>query len=361
MRLEKAFDRKFFGYRSILGWSHWRKHAKKILLGKGNHSIGDRLWCLRNGFDLSDLNLYGAENLKKNKEDYLSGRDYMKLHPINGEYSFWIDDKLTMKNVFSRYETYLPDYYFQLEKNRIMRLANCPGDFEASVDGILALLREKKLLAAKRLWGSGGTGFYRLEYGEDGYRVNRKVTGEEDLKRLLAGLHPYLVMEYVINHRDIRAIWPDATNTMRVLMANCGGELVLMRAFIRFGNAGSNCVDNAHAGGIEAIIDENTGRILFTQEQDVYGTPTVITEHPDTGASFDIRIPHWEEIVGKLEEICRDFPQLRYMGFDVAVTEEGFKILEINSLSGLMAAQCREPLMKDPKTRKVYEYFRLNK
>ena len=49
---------------------------------------------------------------------------------------------------------------------------------------------------------------------------------------------------------------------------------------------------------------------------------------------------------------------MRYMGFDVAVTEDSFKILEINSLSGLMAAQCKEPLMKDPKTRRVFEYFK---
>ena len=361
MRLEKAFDRKFFGYRSILGWNHWRKHVQKNLTEKGNRGLGDRLWCVRNGFDLSDLNLFGAENLKQNKKDYLSCRDYMKLHPINGEYSFWIDDKLTMKNVFSRYEKYLPAYYYQLEKGRIMRLVNCPEEYDASVDGILGLLREKKLLAAKRLWGSGGMGFYRLEYGEGGYLVNRKAVSEEELKKLLSGLHPYLVMEYVINHRAIREIWPDATNTMRVLMANCGGEVVRMRAFIRFGNAASNCVDNAHAGGIESVVDEDTGRILFTQEQDAYGTPTVITHHPDSGASFDIRIPHWEEITEKLEEICRDYPQLRYMGFDVAVTDESFKILEINSLSGLMAAQCREPLMRDEKTRKVFDYFKRHK
>lgn len=358
MRLEKAFDRKFFGYRSILGWNHWRKHVKKILFGKGNRGIGDRLWCVRNGFDLSDLNLFGAENLKANKKDYLSARDYLKLHPINGEYSFWIDDKLTMKNVFSRYEEYLPAYYFQLEKNRIMRLVNCPEELDASVDGILALLRDKKLLAVKRLWGSGGAGFYRLEYGENGYLVNRKATGEEELRRLLAGLHPYLVMEYVINHRAIREIWPDATNTMRVLMANCGGELVLLRSFIRFGNASSNCVDNAHAGGIESVIDEETGKILFTQAQDVYGTPTVITHHPDSGVSFDIWIPRWKEITEQIRKICLDYPQMRYMGFDVAVTEDSFKILEINSLSGLMAAQCKEPLMKDPKTRRVFEYFK---
>jgi hypothetical protein len=89
--------------------------------------------------------------------------------------------------------------------------------------------------------------------------------------------------------------------------------------------------------------------------------PTRIERHPDSGESFDIQIPRWEQITDKLEQICRDYPQLRYWGFDVAVTEDSFKILEINSLSGLMAAQCKEPLIKDPKTREVFEYFKKTK
>ena len=59
--------------------------------------LRDRLWCLRHGFRPTDMNVFGRENLRKNYKDYLSNRDYCKLHPMNGEYSFWIDDKLTMK------------------------------------------------------------------------------------------------------------------------------------------------------------------------------------------------------------------------------------------------------------------------
>ena len=242
-----------------------------------------------------------------------------------------------------------------------MRLADCPADYDESPEGIAALLREKGVLAAKRLWGSCGVGFYRLEYRDGQFYVTGKPVSEAELKEFLSGLYAYLVLEYIVNHRDIRRIWPEATNTMRVLMANCNGKLVRMRAFIRFGSAASNGVDNAAAGGIESIIDEDTGRILFTQSQDTFGMPTRIERHPDSGESFDIQIPRWEQITDKLEQICRDYPQLRYWGFDVAVTEDSFKILEINSLSGLMAAQCKEPLIKDPKTREVFEYFKKTK
>ncbi len=361
MKLEKMVDRRLLGYRSILGWYHWVAIQKEIFFQKKVLPVRDRLWCLRHGFRPSDMNVYGRENLRQNYRDYLSIRDYYRLHPINGEYSFWIDDKLTMKYVFSKYDALLPAYYYQLEKNRILRLTNCPADCGADLDGVLELLRQKQVLAAKRLWGSCGQGFYRLEYRDGQYRVTGRPVSEEELRELVSGLYSYLIMEYIVNHSVLHHIWPDATNTMRVLIANCGGELVVMRAFIRFGNAKSNGVDNAHAGGIEAVIDEETGKILFTQAQDRYGNPTVITEHPDSGASFDVQIPRYAEIVEQLKTICLDYPQLRYLGFDVAVTEDSFKILEINSLSGLMAAQCRAPLLKDPKTRQVFEYFKTHK
>lgn len=359
MKLEKAILKRFMGNRSILGWYHWVSSKKKIVFGKNNLSFGDRLWCSRHGFHASDMNLYGKENLKKNYKDYLSARDYYSLHPINGEYSFWIDDKMTMKYVLSKYNDYLPEYYYQLDKNRVMKLVDCPAEKKSDYESIIELLKEKKVLACKRLWGACGVGFYRLEFDGANFKITGKKVSESELISFLKGLYSYLILEYIVNHQDIRNIWKDATNTMRVLIANCNGELVVMRSFIRFGNANSNGVDNAHAGGIESIIDEDTGKILFTQSQDANGTPTIITNHPDSGVSFDIQIPRWDIIIEKLKEICLAYPQLRYWGFDVAVTDEMFKIIEINSLSGLMAAQSKEPLLKDPKTRRVYEFFGL--
>ena len=169
----------------------------------------------------------------------------------------------------------------------------------------------------------------------------------------------YLVTEYVTNHEDILNIWPEATNTLRILMASIEQEPVLLRSFMRYGNANSHGVDNAHAGGIEAVVDEDTGAILFAVAMDKDGYATKIDKHPDTGASFNIKIPYWEKVISVCKQICRTIPELKYWGFDIAITHEGFKILEINSLSGLMAAQLKEPLLRDPKTKQVFQKFGL--
>ena len=357
MRLEQMMDRRFLGYRSVLGWYRWVKDVRRIITARGL-GPSDKLWCIRHGFTPSGFKAFGGEELKKNYADYLSQRDYLKLHPINGAFSVWIDDKLTMKYVLANFDEYLPAYYFHIEKDRIMRLVNCPADIESEgLEGIMELLRAEGILVAKRLWGACGVGFYRLEYRDGRYFVTGSETSEEKLLDLLKGLDHYIITEHISNHSVIRSIWPEATNTMRLLMASIDGKQTVMRAFIRFGNKKSNGVDNAHAGGIEAIIEEETGEILFAAAFDAKGRAERITNHPDSGASFDIRLPHWDMIIEKCSEICRSIPELRYWGFDVAITEDSFKILEINSLSGLTASQLKEPLMRDPKTREIYERF----
>lgn len=359
MRTEQFFNRRFLGFQSPRGWYHWTKTVINGIFKAKGVALGDRVWCLRHGFTANALAVYG-QGLRVNYRSYLSNKQYYSLHPINGQYSFWIDDKLTMKYVFSKYNEFLPNYYFQINDNGMMRLSDCQRRYETSVEGIMKCLDDVKVLALKRMYGSCGIGFYKLEKLEgDTYKITDESATREDVIKLLESLKGYLVQEYIINHNVLHTIWPGATNTVRVLMANVDSAPVLMRSFIRFGNAQSKGVDNRHAGGIEAVIDEANGRIVYAYAQDDYGVPHQIMNHPDSGKSFDVVIPHWGDMISKLCDICVDFPQLCYLGFDVAVTETGFKILEINSLSGLVACQLIKPLLADEKTRMIYEKFGL--
>ena len=359
MNIERMLDRPVCGYRSILGIYRWTKTVKSIICDK-NASVSDKLWCLQYGFSVDLYNLFSAYHLKENYKDYLSTRDYYKLHPINGMFSLWIDDKLTLKHVFTKFGEYFPPYFFDIENGQALRLTDCPEYVtEFGFAGVIQLLKYKKKLALKSFLGSYGIGFYRLEYINGEFFVTGKKSSQDELIQLLKSLNHYLVTEFIVNHEVLYKIWPEATNTVRLLIGCVDQEPILLRSFIRFGNAKSNGVDNAHAGGIEAIIDEDNGRILFAVAVDAQGFSKEITKHPDSGASFDIEIPRWNETVSKCKDICRAYPELRYWGFDVVITQDSFKILEINSLSGLMAAQLKEPLLKDPKTRKVFESFGL--
>lgn len=361
MNIEKTLDRRFLGFRSILGFYRWQREKINILKDK-HASLGTKIWCLRHGFSVNDYNIFGHENMRKNYRDYLSVKQYNQLHPINGMFTLWIDDKLTVKHVFSRFGEHLPLYYFDIEDGAALRLPDCPDSVKANgYEGIVELVRQEKKLALKQLLGTYGRGFYRLEYVDGEFYITGKKATEEELIQLLKSLNHYLVTEFITNHEALRNIWPEATNTLRVIMANVEQEPVVLRTFIRFGNKKSNGVDNAHSGGggLMSVVDEDTGKIMFTFTLDAEGYATRITNHPDSGASFDITIPHWDMVIDTCHKICRSYPELRYWGLDVAITDEGFKILEINSLSGLRPTQLKEPLLKDPKTRRAFEYFGL--
>ena len=116
-------------------------------------------------------------------------------------------------------------------------------------------------------------------------------------------------------------------------------------------------MDNAHSGGLEVIVDEEKGKTLFAVSFDAQNYTKVITQHPDSGVSFTFDIPRWDEIIAFCMDVCRSYPELKYVGFDIVITQDSFKVLEINSLSGLQAAQLKEPFMKDLKTKEVFQSF----
>lgn len=217
MNAEDLLNRKmFFGW-SLKGLYQWACCIKSGLKPVYDISMGKRLWCLAHGFSPSAMAIWGEKEIKEHYRDYLSDKQYAKLHPINGSYTFWIDDKLTTKNCFYRYNAYFPSYYFQISGNMIFRLSDCKKQYEPNIDGIIACLDDVKELAIKRLVGSGGNGFYHLDKDKNGYYISGKLVNRGELRAFIEELDEYLIMEYIVNHKKLREIWPGATNTLRML------------------------------------------------------------------------------------------------------------------------------------------------
>lgn len=113
---------------------------------------------------------------KNNYLEYLSDAQYCGLHPLNGHFSMWIDDKLTLKYLFagSALKNYILKYYFHIDSyGNILPLIdsgiNCG---KANASDIIFLLKRNGLLAVKLLAGSIGEGFYKIEYKVNCYYIN---------------------------------------------------------------------------------------------------------------------------------------------------------------------------------------------
>ena len=290
----------------------------------------ERKWAYQRGFYPWHVEQYGLT--EENYKSIISDRDYAYLYPLNNSYRKWIDDKLTMKYVLAPFDRFLPEYYYHLLQGRgVMRLMNCPAEYEAGIDGVIALLRDKKYLAAKLAVGICGVGFYKLEAKDDGFLANGKAYAEPEFRQFLQSLNDYIVMEFIEMHPDLKKINPHCVNTLRIMVINeTGNEPILPYVYFRIGTQRSGEVDNVSQGGMICRVDAETGRFYGAESlsNHVYHSET---HHPDTGEPLEGILPNWELVKRTLLEISRYCPQLTWLGYDVAITADGFKIIEINS------------------------------
>lgn len=327
----KCFKR-YMKYKGLEGYSSKLvvNALKEDILNK-NIPISTKIWAWRKGFSGTRVQSFNIN--QSNYKSHMPDFDYYKLHPINGSYGHWIDDKLTMKYIFSPFNEFMPKYYFQIENEKVLKLMDCPYGANVDIESIINILKENKTLALKLLAGSTGDGFYKLACKNKKFYINSKEATLDELKNLLENSQGYLVTEYINSHEDIRKIYDVTPNTLRVqVIKDKNKKPRITGCFIRFGTKKSGVLETSSAGSIFAGIDIESG-VIFNPNTLQKNKPVSMSVHPDTSENIEIELPRWEEVKQKVYEISNYVPSLEYLGFDIVITDNGFKILEINSLT----------------------------
>ena len=304
----------------------------------------------RQGFSWDD---WHVNNLtKENCSKYLQTSQYYAMHPLNGNYSHWIDDKLTLKYLCTgtQLDQYMPRYYFQIDaEGKVLALSDAPETKDRNdFSDIISLLEEIGELALKRVAGSLGEGFYKAEMKEVRYYLNGTEYSREQLEAKFKTLKEYLVTEYLHPHKEMTPFCADTANCIRYLIGRDAlGKMKVIRSFIRFGTKASGYVENYNAGGVLCYISES-GRFeygnLFDAQKD---KNSIIYVHPDTKVELKGEIPLWNEIQLAAQRFGKHFPQLNYLGIDFVVTQGNeVKVLEINSLTSLDTLQLDGSILK---------------
>lgn len=303
------------------------------------------------GFLVSD---WEALNLnRENYKNYLTSKQYNKIHPINGYYSKIIDDKMNIKYVLSgtSLSDIMPDYYYIIDEYGNVRplMDTDSPTAVASVEDIISLLKEKKQLALKMVTGSVGKGFYKMESRDGEFSVNGKSMDSEAIRDFIQHLHNYVVCEYLTTNPYLAAFWPETANTMRYLYGQVNGEWRMICSFIRFGTKKTGVVENYNRGGILCYIDEDGqfsgGYELVKDGKRIHSR--AIECHPDTKKKLEGVIPCWDAVKKAAVGIGKLLPQMRYLGFDFVITDQNqVKLLEINSLTSLDSLQIDKSILK---------------
>ena len=159
-------------------------------------------------------------------------------------------------------------------------------------------------------------------------------TQNEDLKKLFNRLKKekkYLVEEYVIQHEKLNKLYPKCVNTLRIIsFLDDDNNPHILRAIMKFGTTGE--IDNHVAGGMYTFLDKN-GTILYPACDD-FGH--AYYKHPVTNVKLvGFKVPFFKEALELVKKASLVIPEMRYIGWDVAIKKDGPIIIEGNEYCGL--------------------------
>lgn len=186
------------------------------------------------------------------------------------------------------------------------------------------LVKEHSGVFCKPVLDQCGNGAYKLLPAEDENMVlvNNKLTTYQDFAAMTAATK-YLVETIVTNHDTIANIHPWSLNTCRmVTIQTPNGAFELLWAALRVG-CNHSSVDNWHAGGA-AIEISPSGTLGKYDGRNRF-------QHPTTHVIYEgLQLPYWKESVNLVKKAHSYFPDMKGIGWDVAITPAGPIIIEGN-------------------------------
>ena len=190
---------------------------------------------------------------------------------------------------------------------------------EASEEDFAKFLEGRGDIICKPIDGSSGQGILKCtpeEYGDP--KVLYQRLREDGIG---------IVEDKVIQHPAIAALCPTSVNTIRVATLLGDKKEGIVYAYIRIGNG--KVMDNVDCGGMAAPVDIETGVITGVGANKAGETYEI---HPMTGTKIPgTQIPYWEDVKTMCLNAMHVVPQVRFVAWDVAITEDGPVFIEGNS------------------------------
>lgn len=253
------------------------------------------------------------------------------------------NDKLVAQNYLESLNLPLPRLYGAYHPVR--RLGHVPVLADAPSLG--SFLRESipYPFVAKPVLGMWGKNVYAVtaldrERDELTLSNGQRLTVEEFVSALEPGFGRggYLFQERLKPHPEIAALCGERICSVRVVTILDPRPVVISTLWkVATGTA---MADNFwEAGNLVAPVDADTGRVgqTFTG----MGLQRVdISEHPDTGRTLvGATLPDWPRVLELCREGTASLTGLKMQAWDVALTDRGPVLLEVNIIGGLRLPQ----------------------
>ena len=183
---------------------------------------------------------------------------------------------------------------------------------------------------------------YKPNDGHRGYGIEAFYIDDTNIREVYDKLvtYPYgVIEEFITQHPEMSKLSPSSVNSLRFVtissnkkpVSDDGKKLAVVYSMVRIGR-GKSIVDNLHSGGMVSNVDMETGT-LETHGADRNGK--MFATHPETGVTIKgFKIPYFNEAREMVIEAIKKNCVEGYLGWDIAISESGPKLLEVNDRPG---------------------------
>lgn len=138
-----------------------------------------------------------------------------------------------------------------------------------------------------------------------------------------------VIEDNIVQHPAVRKLYPNAVNSLRIITLLDSQQVPhCLYAVQKMGLNGSIIDNNC----LFTPVDLETGEILYPAHAGDTPKGIIYTEHPNTHVHLQgYTIPFVKEAVEMCLKAALVVPQIRYVGWDVAITEDGPELIEGNT------------------------------
>lgn len=237
---------------------------------------------------------------KEQKEDYLNKKNYVKLVKYLNKrgYTMIFHDKVVFNRIF---KDYIGREFIDIR--------------EVGFKGFKKFVEGKENVFAKKHNSFGGDGVERVIINKDLKSIYNRLYNNKQ----------YLIEDTLIQHDYLNSINPAAVNNVRIITLLKDGEVHVLFKTLRI-NAGSEEVISCHDIYMTLADDGTILGNVVDDECNIYN------QHPVSGFKFKgAKIPHMDKAIKLVKEAAKLVPEMRFVGWDVAITKKGAAIIEGNN------------------------------
>lgn len=281
-------------------------------------------------YDYQEFEFYNLN--KEQRETYLTrGKNNEIIKKFNDKAKFYIFDN--KEEMYKIYNKFLKRQWMVLNENNY-------NDF-------LDFFKQNKVIIVKPIDGEGGKGIEKYEYIND--EESKIVYSSLLFKKQL------LVEQCIKQHPDMNKLYNKSVNTLRMFTFYKDGQAYFLQAILKVGNGG--VVDNFSSGGMYTYVDDEG--TVYAEAIDQMDNKYY--KHPISNETIvGFKVPMFKEAVGMVKEAAKVVPEMGYIGWDVAISEDGHVLVEGNCYPGVFQVKPSLVEKKEgiiPKYNKVMRIF----